>query len=159
MQFTTVDNDVLLMKLAKIGCTQHFLQFFASYLEDRQQYVDYNGFESQPYYTRSGVSQGSNLGPLEFILMINDLPEVVKNSLCLLFADDLKLLLEVRSESDCEKLQEDIDRVVEWSNKNKLYFNTAKCSVMTFTRAKSTLAYNYNVDKEPMQRVSQVRDL
>ena len=131
--FDTVDNDILLMKLAKIGCTPHLLQFFASYLKDRQQYVTTTGSNLSPYYTRSGVSQGSNLGPLEFILMINDLPDVVKHSLCLLFADDLKLLLEIKDESDCERLQEDIDRVVEWSHKNKLFFNTAKCSVLTFT--------------------------
>ncbi|KAG6440576.1 hypothetical protein O3G_MSEX001291 [Manduca sexta] len=54
--FDTVDNDILLKKLAKIGCTPHLLIFFASYMKDRQQYVDYNGCESEPYYTRSGVS-------------------------------------------------------------------------------------------------------
>lgn len=157
--FDTVDNDILLRKLAKIGCTLPLIQFFASYMKDRQQYVDYNGCVSQPYYTRSGVSQGSNVGPLEFIVMINDLPEVVRHGTCLLFADDLKLLLEVRDHSDCERLQEDIDRVVEWSNDNKLHFNVAKCSVMSFTRARTPLSYQYKVEDVPMQRVSQVRDL
>ncbi|KAG6460079.1 hypothetical protein O3G_MSEX011756 [Manduca sexta] len=157
--FDTVDNDVLLRKLAAIGCTPHLLQFFASYMKDRRQYVDYNGYESQPYYTRSGVSQGSNLGPLEFIIMINDLPEVVRHASCLLFADDLKLLHEVKNDLDFKCLQEDISRVVEWSHKNKLYFNVGKCSVISFTRARTPMHYEYKVGEEPMQRVSQVRDL
>ncbi|PZC77634.1 hypothetical protein B5X24_HaOG203142 [Helicoverpa armigera] len=157
--FDTVDNDVLLRKLADIGCTLHLLQFFVSYMKDRQQYVDYNGFESEPYYTRSGVSQGSNLGPLEFIIMINSLPEVVRHATCLLFADDLKLLLEVRDESDCTRLQDDIDRVVKWSHDNKLYFNVSKCSVISFTRSRSPVCYEYKAEATPMTRVTQVRDL
>ncbi|XP_030021091.2 uncharacterized protein LOC115440776 [Manduca sexta] len=157
--FDTVDNDILLKKLAKIGCTPHLLNFFASYMKDRQQYVDYNGSESEPYYTRSGVSQGSNLGPLEFIIMINDLPKVVKHCTCLLFADDLKLLLEVRERTDSALLQADINRVVEWSYENHLLFNVAKCSVLTFTRSRTPLCCEYKVDSTPMQRVSQVRDL
>ncbi|CAG4961893.1 unnamed protein product [Colias eurytheme] len=121
--FDTVDNDILLNKLALLGCTPHLLKFFSSYLKDRQQYVDYKGCLSDSYYTLSGVSQGSNLGPLEFIIMINDLPQVIKHGVCLLFADDLKLLLEVRDKMDSERLQQDIDSIVEWSHRNKLYFN------------------------------------
>lgn len=157
--FDTVDNDILLEKLASVGCTPHLLQFFSSYLRDRQQYVDYKGCTSDPYYTRSGVSQGSNLGPLEFIIMVNDLPDVIRHGCCLLFADDLKLLMEVQGKSDCERLQEDIDRVLEWSKENRLYFNVAKCSVMSITRARVPLMHEYVLDAVPMQRVTEVRDL
>ncbi|CAD0206703.1 unnamed protein product [Chrysodeixis includens] len=157
--FDAVDNDVLLRKLANIGCTPHLLHFFVSYMRDRQQYVDYNGYESKPYFTRSGVSQGSNLGPLQFIIMINTLPEVVRHSSCLLFADDLKLLLEVKDETDCERLQGDIDRVVKWSHDNKLYFNVSKCSVISYGRARTPIRYEYKAEAIPMQRVTEVRDL
>lgn len=64
--FDLVDNDVLLKKLAAVGFTPHLLHFFASYMRDRQQYVEYGGFKSKPYFTWSGVSQGSNLGPLQY---------------------------------------------------------------------------------------------
>lgn len=157
--FDTVDNDILLRKLVEIGCKPQLVQFLASYMKDRQQYVDYNGWESDPYYTRSGVSQGSNLGPLEFLIMINSLPEVVKHGTCLLFADDLKLLLEIRNEADCRCLQDDIDRIVQWSQENKLYFNESKCSTISFTRARSPLLHEYRLENTPLQRVTQVRDL
>ncbi|CAH2087234.1 unnamed protein product [Euphydryas editha] len=109
--FDTVDNNILLAKLAGIGCTPHTL-LFASYLRDKRQYVDCAGCHSDQYWTRSGVSQGSNLGPLQFIIMINDLPEVVCESTCLLFADDLKLVREIGDISDHAKLQHDIDKVI-----------------------------------------------
>ncbi|XP_045494218.1 uncharacterized protein LOC123693257 [Colias croceus] len=57
--FDTVDNDILLKKFAEVGYTPKLLEFFASYMRDRQQYVDYKGFLSEPYYTWSGVSQGT----------------------------------------------------------------------------------------------------
>ncbi|CAG9128665.1 unnamed protein product [Plutella xylostella] len=157
--FDLVDNDVLLSKLASVGCTPHLLQFFASYMRNRRQYVEYGSHQSEPYFTRSGVSQGSNLGPLEFILMINDLPSVVRNASCLLFADDLKLFLPIRDATDCIRLQQDIDRVVEWSLENKLQFNTAKCLIITFSRARPPLHHGYAVENVPMKRVTEVRDL
>lgn len=122
--FDLVDKDMLLRKLAGVGFTPHTLHFFASYLRDRQQYVEYAGHVSDPYFTRSGVSQGSNLGPLCFLLVVNDLPEVVQDAYCLLFADDLKLSLTVKSKDDCVRLQDDIDRVVSWSKDNLLQFNS-----------------------------------
>ncbi|KAI8435234.1 hypothetical protein MSG28_003589 [Choristoneura fumiferana] len=124
--FDLVDNDILLRKLAAVGFTPHLLEFFASYMKDRRQYVEYAGYTSQPYFTWSGVSQGSNLGPLQFILMVNDLPSMVVDSKCLMFADDLKLSLAINNSDDCEKLQKDINRVVAWSDSNRLQFNVTK---------------------------------
>nr|XP_034835586.1 uncharacterized protein LOC117992047 [Maniola hyperantus] len=158
--FDTVDNDVLLAKLARVGCTPKTLAFFASYLRDRRQYVDCGGHRSEPYYTRSGVSQGSNLGPLQFILMVNDLPEVVTESTCLLFADDLKLVMEVGEISDHDhRLQRDIDAVSKWSQENKLHFNVSKCSVMTFSRARAPRHHQYQLEGQTLRRVTEVRDL
>lgn len=157
--FDTVDNDILLKKLARVGCTPHTLKFFADYLKDRRQYVDCGGCISEPYFTRSGVSQGSNLGPLQFIIMINDLPEVVSSAVCLLFADDLKLALEVASDSDHHRLQADIEAVVKWSRENQLYFNVSKCAVISLSRARAPRHHQYIVDGTPMQRVTEVKDL
>lgn len=157
--FDLVNNDVLLKKLAGFGFTPHLLNFFASYMKDRQQYVEFAGSTSDAYFTRSGVSQGSNLGPLQFLLMINNLPEVVQDAKCLLFADDLKLYLPIRAEEDGEKLQRDIDRVVAWSRENLLQFNTSKCVTISFTRARNYTRNSYKVDDTPMVRVEEVRDL
>ncbi|PZC86877.1 hypothetical protein B5X24_HaOG201736 [Helicoverpa armigera] len=157
--FDTVDNDILLSRLADVGCTTHTLSFLASYLGDRCQYVDCGGQLSEPYFTRSGVSQGSNLGPLLFIITVNDLPNVVTESTPLLFADDLKLVYKVKQGTDHDTLQRDIDRVVEWSVQNKLYFNVNKCVVCTFSRARSPSHHQYHMGGSPLQRVSEGRDL
>lgn len=157
--FDVVDNDILLKKLADMGCTLHTLEFFASYMQDRRQYVDCGGHRSEPYFTRSGVSQGSNLGPLQFVIMINDLPEVLRESQCLLFADDLKIVREIRDVSDCYGLQEDIDRVVQWSLENKLHFNVSKCSSISFTRSRNPVHHPYAIDGAMMERRIEVRDL
>ncbi|CAG4968309.1 unnamed protein product [Colias eurytheme] len=81
--------------------------------------------------------------------------KVVKHGVCLLFADDLKLLLEVKNKTDSERLQQDIDSIVEWSHRNKLYFNVTKCSMISFTRARVPLNYEYIVDAVPMKRVTE----
>lgn len=157
--FDTVNNDILLEKFAKFGFTLGLLKFFANYLRERKQYVEFNGTTSETYVTNSGVSQGSNLGPLAFLLMINDLPNVVKESKCLLFADDLKLYVDVNNLSDCERLQRDIDRVVLWSYNNKLEFNIGKTNIMSCSRAQEPFCYEYEIDGVPLSRVTSVRDL
>lgn len=157
--FDMVNNDMLLLKLACIVCNPLTLSFFASYLRDRCQYVDCNGQVSEPYFTRSGVSQGSTLGPLLFNLMINDLPNVVKTCTPLLFADDLKLVLKLNDASDCECLQQDINRIFKWSIDNKLYFNITKCSVLLFSRSHTPIHHQYTLDSIPLQRVQEIRDL
>lgn len=67
-----------------VGFTPKLLQFFNSYLSDRCQFVRVDGYQSDNFYTRSGVSQGSTLGPTLFLIMINDLPETVKSAVLFL---------------------------------------------------------------------------
>lgn len=157
--FDRVDNDILLKKLCEIGFSPLLLKFFASYLRDRQQFVQHGCFVSETYHTRSGVSQGSILGPLLFGIMINDLAEVPRCARCLLYADDLKLIYGVQRESDCGSLQEDIDRVFQWSAENRLLFNASKCSVITFSRSHCPVLATYTLGSVPIVRVNIVRDL
>ncbi|XP_045455333.1 uncharacterized protein LOC123665015 [Melitaea cinxia] len=157
--FDRVNNDVLLEKLSDVGLTPGLLKFIADYLRDRQQYVRLGIYESQPYHTRSGVSQGSILGPLLFILMINDIPTVIKHAKCLLYADDLKLFMEIRTEEDCLLLQRDIDSVFQWSVDNKMEFNPLKCSAMTFSRVRRPVKFDYKLDKDTIARPDTSKDL
>lgn len=157
--FDLVDNDILLSKLSAFGFSPHLLKLFGSYLRDRRQYVQVSGYQSDEYFTRSGVSQGSTLGPTLFLVMINDLPSVVSSVECLLFADDLKLFYAVNSVSDCGVLQQDIDAVAGWSQANRLFFNTKKCKVISFSRSKCPLAYTYLLSNDPIDRVQTIRDL
>ncbi|CAG9112866.1 unnamed protein product [Plutella xylostella] len=128
--FDTVDNDVLLNKLAAIGCTPHSLTFFSSYLDNRKHFL------------------------------INDLPNIVRGATCPLFADDLKLLLRIGDEGDCDRLQGEIDRVVQWSHENKLHFNASKCMQISFSRARAPRQRQYTLaGGAALQQVTSVRDL
>lgn len=157
--FDLVDNDILLRKLAVMGFAPKLVDFFSNYLRDRRQFVRVGGFQSGDYFTRSGVSQGSTLGPQLFLIFINDLPNSVTRSKCLLFADDLKLSLGIGDLSDCDALQSDIDAVRDWSEVNRLPFNTSKCKIMTFTRKRCPINVEYNLADAPLERVSDIRDL
>ena len=88
---------------------------------------------SSMVYTRppvsSGVPQGSVLGPVLFLVYINDLPKSVKNFIRL-FADDTKIYRTVTTDSDCLSLQKDIDSIGEWASKWQLKFHPKKCKTM-----------------------------
>lgn len=157
--FDRVNNDVLLLKLNLIGFDPGLLSLLADYLKDRQQYVKLGFYESKPYHTRSGVSQGSILGPLLFLIMINDLPAVIKHSKCLLYADDLKLYRVIKSQSDCEALQVDIDALCNWAVENRMEFNSSKCLAMTFGRMRQPICYNYQLDGVEITKTFSVKDL
>lgn len=157
--FDKIDNDLLLHKLSDIGFTSGLLEFFSDYMRDRLQYVRHGTYESRPYHTRSGVSQGSVLGPLLFLIMIRDLPKVLTAARCLLYADDLKLFMEIKSPSDCLSLQNDIDLIHKWSLTNKMKFNMSKCNIMTFYRKKKPIYFNYYLQGLCINRMNCMKDL
>jgi hypothetical protein len=157
--FDLVHNDILLHKLVLMGFSSQLVKFFSNYLRDRRQFVKIGNFTSSDYYVRSGVSQGSTLGPLLFLIFINDLPHNVITAKCLLFADDLKLSLGVDGLSDCHALQRDIDAVMNWSVLNLLPFNVNKCKIITFSRKRCPLYATYTLSDAPLVRVSEIRDL
>jgi hypothetical protein len=157
--FDLVDNDVLLQKLCSLGFTTKLVSFFASYLGDRRQYVQMSSFRSSDYFTRSGVSQGSNLGPTQFLIMVDDLCRGVTGAQSLLFADDLKLMLPINDAVDCGSLQRVIDYVSQWSASNKLELNALKCKTITFSRSNNPFVANYHLSGTPLCRVSTIQDL
>ena len=126
--FDTVPHFELLTKLRNLGNTGKLFMWFHNYLSDRKQLVSINGCHSTVLPVWSGVPQGSILGPLLFLVYINDLPDVVSTSKVFLFADDTKCCLPITTPLDCDQLQENIDNLVHWSNKWNLHFNKSKCS-------------------------------
>ncbi len=101
----------------------------------------------------SGVPQGSILGPLLFIIYINDLPtSVICNSD--LFADDSVLSRKIVNEADCIELQEDIDRVLDWSKSWQLRLRTDKCKIPHVSRKKNQIHYDYHLNNAILSKVS-----
>ena len=97
------------------------------------QCVAINGHTSGLLPVLSGFPQGSILGPLLFLLFINDLPLSVRSSSMLLFADDAKCFRPITNPSYCSLLQDDLVRLLDWSNKWKLHFNISKCALVRFS--------------------------
>ena len=124
--FDTVPHVRLINKLKAYGIEGNLLLWIASFLSNRQQRVRVNKQYSDFSAVASGIPQGSILGPLLFIIFINDLPDNL-NSNCKIFADDTKIY---GPSQNYNILQDDLIRLLEWSDKWQLHFNKSKCSVL-----------------------------
>ena len=128
-----------MQKLDRYGFTGKINGLIQSYLTNRKQFVISSGVSSRQLNIRYGVSQGSVLGPLLFLLYINDLPDSIENSKVTLYADDTVLFAKSSSVTAEEKLQKDLSDADDWCNRNKLTINTKKSEVILFGRQKTNL--------------------
>jgi len=157
--FDSVQHQIIICKLKVFGLSEKFVNWVGSYLSDRIQYVKINRFKSSKINVLSGVPQGSHLGPLLFTIFVNDLLDVMRYSKGLMYADDMKLLCRIGDHSDAAKLQSDLDSLSLWCSINHLNLNIKKCAVMSFSRKKSLLNYDYKINNETLTRVAQITDL
>ena len=136
--FDTVDHGILLQKLSCYGVRGNALSWFQSYLNKRYQFVTYNGISSNKKEVKCWVPQDSILGPLLFLIDINNLSDVCKCSLPILFADDTNLFYHGSDlsviENACNKELADISK---WFKVNKLSLNIKKTHYMIFSKKKS----------------------
>ena len=125
--FDTVNHKILLRKLENYGIRGHALEWFKSYLSERRQYISSGKAETELSDIEFGVPQGSNLGPLLFLIYINDLPQCLKNGQATLFADDTTIYNTAENATQMvEKMNEDLQSLVEWFRANKLTLNANK---------------------------------
>lgn len=157
--FDKLCHNTLILKLYHLGFNNNFINWISSYLKNRRYSVLFRTESSIQFVVNSGVPQGSHLGPILFVLFINDLVSNLKNSSVLVYADDIKLFKSIKSSSDCLLLQEDLTIFREWCNKNRLVLNVDKCKTMSFTRKKFPFLYNYTFDSCPLCKVSMFSDL
>ena len=127
--FDSVPHLRLLEKLKAYGICEKLLYWIEDFLIGRRQRVCVNGAYSQWSPVTSGVPQGSCLGPVLFVIFINDLPEVVE-SLCQMYADDTKVFSKSDNEELKNKIQKDLDNLTMWADKWQLRFNADKCHVL-----------------------------
>lgn len=158
--FDRVPIDLLIYKLRVLyGLQDPLVSCIKSFLYNRYQQVNLNGNTSVSFSVPSGVGQGTHLGPVLFLLFINDLKSVMKCSRFLLFADDCKIFKCISSLSDQYALQQDIDLFVKWCNQNHLELNIDKCKHMTFTRQLHPTVFSYHIGRNKIETVTCMRDL
>ena len=131
--FDTVDHCILLDKLYFYGIRGLALDWFSSYLHDRQQFVNYCGCESNLKIIKCGVPEGSILGPLLFLLYINDLPQAYEYFMPILLADDTNLFATGYNLNDISQINNEVDNEYAWVKANKLSLNIDKTNFMLFT--------------------------
>jgi hypothetical protein len=159
--FDRVWHKGLLFKLKKCGITGKLLDWLKDYLTDRQQRVIVNGEFSEWGKIQAGVPQGSVLGPLLFLIFINDITYVIKHCKIRLFADDTCLFIEVDDpDIQANQINEDLENLNQWANKWHVDFSPPKTEEVIISRKINTLnhAPSY-LDGEPIKKVNHHKHL
>ena len=141
--FDKVPHVRLLEKVKAIGIDGKILRWIGEWLNRRKQRVVLNGSESEWIEVTSGVPQGSVLGPILFLIFINDVDECIKTRIWK-FADDAKVVGRVGSKKGIELIKEDLLALVKWCQDWQMVFNVEKCKVMHFGHKNVRTKYEMN---------------
>ena len=156
--FDSVPHKRLLNKMKDLGIDGKILDWVKGFLSNRSQRVRIDGEYSDWKEVTSGIPQGSVLGPILFVIFINDMPDMVK-SMCQLFADDAKLFRKVNLRDDYKNalLQNDIDKLSTWSKKWQLPFNTDKCKCLNI--GGTNPCHRYKMNGKKLKQITEEKDL
>lgn len=141
--FDKVPHNLLIFKLKKYNFDNKCIDWIGDWLLGRSSVVSVNGMTSSQFSVKSGVPQGSVLGPLLFILYVSDIADKITNSDCRLYADDTVLC---SSHPDPQAIQADINELFEWANTWGMKFNQLKCCHIQI--GKDTPATRFNLGRE-----------
>ena len=152
--FDKVPHQRLLEKLRYYGIRGNILEWISQWLTSRNQSVVVDGETSYPVHVKSGVPQGTVLGPLMFLIYINDITDQISNGTSIrLFADDCLLYRIIKSPSDADMLQKDLSSLVEWTDKWQMSFNSSKCKTLRITKKRSPITHTYTMASDPLETV------
>ena len=161
--FDSVPHRSLLEKLKACNINEYILRWLFSYLQGREQSVVLDGKTSSAIPVLSGVPQGSVLGPLLFLIYINDSACVQLNpgTYITMYADDLLLHREIDCPEDYPKLQQDVNEIAKWVDVNQLSLNSKKCKYMIVSRlrGRSVPSCTPSLNGQPLDRVRQYKYL
>ena len=158
--FDKVNHAKLLHKDDFYGVRGDTLKWIKDWLSGRTQQVVVQNSTSKPAAVTSGVPQGSVLGPLLFLIYINDLPDHVSSSTPRMFADDCAFSRKIDSPADTALLQDDLNKLQEWERKWDMEFNASKCKLLRITRRTSqAVLTNYTIHGEALESVAKEKYL
>ena len=142
--FDKVPHRRLMTKLRSYGITGMIYRWIDAFLTNRTQRVAVNGKFSKWIEVWTGIPQGSVLGPLLFVIFINDLPDAVRSTV-FLYADDTKIYREITNKDDSDTLQQDLNTLQKWSDTWLLKFPPKKCKTMSISSRNQDHNMNYNM--------------
>ena len=161
--FDTVDHNILLYKLNHYGVRGHANNFFRSYLSNRSQFTVINGVESSIKKITCGVPQGSVLGPILFLIYVNDIHRCVTNCKTRLFADDTSLTICHKDPTELKNIATtQIKNLIKWCNSNKLTINFKKTKYIIFHTRNKYIPDSLQeivIDGKVIKRVSTIKYL
>ena len=158
--FDRVPHERLLLKLHYYGIRGKPLEWIKDFLQGRTQQVTLEGSKSDTVSVTSGVPQGTVLGPLLFLVFINDLPECVSSSIRL-YADDALLYRPINTIADTEALHQDLCNVQKWEHKWLMSFNADKCEVLRITNKRNNITATtpYSIHGKALRIVDEAKYL
>ena len=157
--FDTVPHELLKSKLHRYGVDKDTLMWIDRFLYQRKQQVRVDSKYSEWADVKSGVPQGTVLGPLLFSIYMNDIVDCV-NSEIRLFADDCVCYRIIKQKTDCDILQNDISKLESWANTWEMRFQPAKCSILQLTRNKTRkIDANYMLKQTLLEKVKTTKYL
>ena len=152
--FDKVSHRHLIYKLNYYGISGNALTWISAFLSNRTQNVVLDGKTSNTVPVTSGVPQGTVLGPILFLVYINDLPDYLKHSKLRLFADDSIIYMPIKSHSDCLKLQSDLDAAAKWEQDWLMAFHPDKCTVLSVSSKRKPIQHSYILHNHTLEAVT-----
>lgn len=156
--FDTVPHELLKLKLHSYGVSKQVLNWISAFLSNRSQSVVVNGSSSNKADVLSGVPQGTVLGPILFIIFINDIVKCVDSQIRL-FADDCVCYRIIRNINDCLALQKDIDRLGKWARDWGMRFQPSKCNMIRFSKKKMNTLFDYTLEGSKLVFLDRIKYL
>lgn len=158
--FDKVPHGKLLYKLKCLGLPSFIVRWISAYLSNRSQFVEIKNCTSSVLPVTSGVPQGSVLGPLLFLIYVNDLVDVVAGTVSIrLFADDCVVFKDISSANDHILLQNSICAIGDWCNRWGMLLNSEKTVLLRVSRKKIVSTFLYSIQNSPISEVDKFKYL
>ena len=153
-----MNHSKLILKLHTYGIRNSTLRWIQAFLNKRKQRIVFEDEESDSIPVTTGVAQCSVLGPILFLVYINDLPQDIVSQVRL-FADDTAIYLKLATEHDSDILQKDLDRLQAWESKWNMEFNPSKCQVVRVTSSRTSYKTEFVLHGQVLDTVTSARYL